>query len=122
MSFLKNIKTADDLLQEARLARRTVLRTARDNYIRQPINGFQVARPEDREVIKDTIDDWQILGVDSIEWILADNTIRTVTQSDLEEVRTQYAFRKLAAFSRFNELCDELMTATDPESIEWDLV
>ena len=122
MSLLKNIKTADDLLQEARLARRTVLRTERDNYIRQPINGFQVARPEDREVIKDTIDDWQILGVDSIEWILADNTTRTVTQSDLEEVRTQYAFRKLAAFSRFNELCDELMTTTDPESIEWDLV
>lgn len=106
-------------IPKARAAQREVLKQSRDSIIKAPIDNFQGGRVEDRENIKDTSANWDMLGVSEIEWVMSDNSTRLVTKQDLDSIIYQYAIRKLNAFSLFNQLCEELETSTDPSTVNW---
>ena len=100
--------------------RRSQLKYERDERISAPINNVQVGRTEDRENITGTLANWHLLGIgDSIDWIMADNTVQALTQSDLQAVVDAYALRKLQLFSVYQGLLTQLDVTDDPESIVW---
>ena len=110
---------AEPVLKGKREIQRGALQAARDSETRASINGFQVSRTEDRENIKDAVTNWDLVGVESIDWVLEDNTTKPVNKSDLEAIVQEYATRKLNAFNKYNQLNASLLDSTDPESITW---
>lgn len=100
--------------------RRSQLKWERDDRVSAPINNVQVGRTEDRENITGTLSNWELLGLgESIDWIMADNTVQSLTQSDLQSVVDAYALRKLQLFGVYQGLLQQLETTDDPESIVW---
>ena len=99
---------------------RDYLKLMRDITIAAPIDGVQVGRLEDRENIKDAIRLWETLGdPPAIPWILADNTTRLMSKTELQAIETQYAVRQMQTFGQYQQLCEDLETSDEPESVVW---
>lgn len=99
---------------EARVSKELTLAQAkkdRDALIDAPINGFDVARPIDRENIEDAISHFDTLaqGSNTIKWTMADNSEKQITKEDLEEVVATYVIRKGMAFSKYQALKEGLV-------------
>ena len=101
-------------LEQRREHQRQALKQERIERASDPINNVQVATPEDRENVQ-----WAAANVDSIDWIMADNTVQTLTSADLNAVITQYPLRKMELFAVYTGLLKKLQTSDDPESVTW---
>jgi len=108
-------------LEQRRERKRQQLKIERTELIQSPIDGIQVATADDRENIAGAVEDWSTLygQVESIPWVLVDNTTRHVSKEDLEEVIAAYKIRKRDAFAIYAGLLDHLCESDDPESVEW---
>jgi hypothetical protein len=101
-------------LEQRRERQRQVLKQDRIERVSAPINNVQVATPEDRENVE-----WAASNVESIDWIMADNTIQTLTAADLQAVISQYPLRKMDLFSVYAGLLTQLAESDEPELIVW---
>jgi hypothetical protein len=107
--------TAPELtLEQRRERQRQMLKQERIERTSQPINNVQVATPEDRENVQ-----WAASSVESIDWIMADNTIQALTAADLQAVISQYPLRKMDLFSVYAGLLAQLAESDEPELIVW---
>lgn len=84
---------------------------ARDQAYEDNIDAFGVSWQIDkasRDLMDDAISTYQFkveIGeevADSIDWILADNTIRTTTYTELRQVRAEYSLRVKEIFYKYN--------------------
>lgn len=100
---------------EQRLERqRQILKQERIERVSAPIDNVQVATPEDRENVQ-----WAASNVESIDWIMADNTVQTLTAADLQAVISQYTLRKRELFGVYADLLRQLAESDEPELIVW---
>lgn len=86
-----------------------------------PINGFDVAMPEDRENISGAIDYYDIItsnGTVDLVWTMEDNTERVVTLSDLKGARDGYVLRKAQIFADYQAKKQAIENATTIAEIE----
>ena len=113
--------TVELTLDQRRERKRQQLKMERTEIIQAPINGIQVATAEDRENIAGAVEDWSTLygQLETIPWVLVDNTTRSVSREDLEEVIAAYKIRKRDSFAIYAGLLDQLYESDDPESVEW---
>ena len=113
--------TVELTLEQRRERKRQQLKMERAELIQSPIDGIQVATADDRENITGAVEDWSTLygQLETIPWVLVDNTTRTVSKEDLEEVIAAYKIRKRDAFAIYAGLLDHLCESDDPESVEW---
>ena len=93
---------------------RQKLKQERIKRVNAPINNVQVATPEDRENVQ-----WAANNVESIDWIMADNTVQTMTAEQLQAVIVEYAERKMQVFATYAALLQQLSESDDPESVVW---
>ena len=101
-------------LEQRRERQRQMLKMERIERVSAPINNVQVATPEDRENVQ-----WAASSVESIDWIMADNTIQTLTAADLQAVISQYPLRKMELFGVYAGLLAQLAESDEPELIVW---
>ena len=107
--------TAPELTIEQRRERqRQLLKMERIERTSAPINNVQVATSEDRENVQ-----WAAGNVTEIDWIMADNTIQTLTSADLQAVAEAYPLRKVELFAVYAGLLQQLAVSDEPESISW---
>jgi hypothetical protein len=107
--------TAPELtLEQRRERQRQMLKMERIERVSAPINNVQVATPEDRENVQ-----WAASNVESTDWIMADNTIQTLTAADLQAVISQYPLRKMELFDVYAGLLAQLAESDEPELIVW---
>ena len=106
------------LLADAQEAKRIELKQIRNEAIDEPINDVQVARVEDRENINGSIELMEANSIPSMNWVLIDNTVGTLTVSDLETIRDTYVLRKMQTFAKYGELLTVLNNATTVEEVE----
>ena len=99
-------------------AKRRELKNLRDEAIDEQINDVQVARVEDRENINGSIELMEANSIPSMNWVLIDNTVGTLTVSDLETIRDTYVLRKMQTFAKYGELLTVLNNATTVEEVE----
>ena len=112
--------TPEPTLEQRRERQRQMLKMGRIERVSAPINNVQVGRTEDREDITGTLANWHRLGLtDTINWIMADNTVQALTQADLHAVVDAYALRKMQVFSEYQALLKKLETAEDVTSVDW---
>ena len=113
--------TVELTLDQRRERKRQQLKIDRTELIQSPIDGIQVATADDRENISGAVEDWTTLygQLETIGWILVDNTTRAVSKEDLEEVIAAYKIRKRDSFAIYAGLLDQLYESDDPESVEW---
>jgi hypothetical protein len=98
---------------QARVSKELTLAQAkkdRDALIDAPINNFDVARLIDRENLQGAINFFDALaqGGSTIVWTMSDNSDKTVTKEELEEVITTYVARKAMAFANYQALKETL--------------
>lgn len=95
-------KTAEELAQD-KARQIAAAKATRRATINAPINGFDVARPEDRENIEGAIDYFDTLsGAGStITWTMADDTEQDVTLAELQTAKDGYVLRKAQAFATY---------------------
>src|SRR5690554_855394 len=101
-------------LEQRRERQRQMLKMERIERVSAPINNVQVATPEDRENVQ-----WAASNVESVDWIMADNTVQMLTAADLQAVISQYPLRKMELFGVYADLLRQLETTDDPESVVW---
>jgi hypothetical protein len=101
-------------LEQRRERQRQMLKMERIDRVSAPINNVQVATPEDRENVE-----WAASNVESVDWIMADNTVQTLTAADLQAVISQYPLRKMELFSAYAGLLAQLAESDEPELIVW---
>ena len=101
-------------LEQRRENQRQSLKQQRIGLVSAPINNVQVAKPDDRENVQ-----WAAANVQTIDWIMADNTIQTLTASELQAVIDTYPLRKMQLFSIYAGLLQQLQSSDNPESITW---
>ena len=101
-------------LEDRREQQRQLLKRERIERTSAPINNVQVATPEDRENVQ-----WAASNVESIDWIMADNTIQTLTAAELQSVISQYPLRKMELFAVYAGLLAQLAESDEPELIVW---
>jgi len=101
-------------IEQRREARRLHLKSERTVRVSAPINNVQVASPEDREIVT-----WAAENLDSVHWIMADNTVQVLSGDELKAVIQEYAARKMQAFAVYADLVAQLAESDDPESIVW---
>ena len=101
-------------LEQRRERQRQMLKMERIERVSAPINNVQVATPEDRENVQ-----WAASNVEFIDWIMADNTIQTLTAADLQVVISQYPLRKMELFEVYAGLLAQLAESDEPESVVW---
>ena len=101
-------------LEQRRERQRQLLKHERIERVSAPINNVQVATPEDRENVQ-----WAASSVESIDWIMADNTVQMLTAADLQAVISQYPLRKMELFGVYAGLLAQLAESNEPELIVW---
>jgi len=101
-------------LEQRRERQRQILKQERIERVSAPINNVQVATPEDRENVQ-----WTASNVESADWIMADNTVQTMTAADLQAVISQYPLRKMELFGVYAGLLAQLAESDEPELIVW---
>jgi hypothetical protein len=101
-------------LEQRRERQRQILKMERIERVSAPINNVQVATPEDRENVQ-----WAASNVESADWIMADNTVQTMTAADLQAVISQYPLRKMELFGVYAGLLAQLAESNEPELIVW---
>ena len=110
-------------VNQAKEIKRNELKTKRESIISENINNMRVDRLEDRESIAGTIENWGMLGLtDSIQWVMADNSIQALSKDDLISVKTAYIVRKAQAFAIYDQLVLQLtaaQTTQDVIAIQW---
>jgi len=84
-----------------------------------PINNIQVGREEDRETIKGSIENWDLLVLTEGKkaWIMADNSVQLLTKAELQAVEPLYAVRKDQCFNAYGIAVEELKQASSIEDI-----
>ena len=106
-------------LRAAKEAKRQELKEQRESIIAAPINNVQVGTLEDRENIKGTIDNFSVLAPSgSINWVMVDNTIQSLSQSDLQAVIDTYIGRKAQTFNDYGVKLTELQNAATIEEVK----
>lgn len=107
--------TAPELTIEQRRERqRQILKQERIERTSAPINNVQVATSEDRENVQ-----WAASNVETIDWIMADNTVHTMTAAELQAVADEYPLRKMDLFAVYAGLLAQLNASDNPEEIVW---
>jgi hypothetical protein len=106
--------TPEPTLEQRRERQRQMLKMERIERVSAPINNVQVATPEDRENVQ-----WAASNVESADWIMADNTVQTMTAADLQAVISQYPLRKMELFGVYAGLLAQLAESDEPELIVW---
>lgn len=112
-----NYECRIDDLATAKEVRRVQLRNQRDELVNHPINGIGVDKQSYREDIKeyaallgayadlpeeDKVAYSDIINDDgTIDWILADNTVRAVSADELNATHQQYFLRRGAAMTKY---------------------
>ena len=120
MSFLKNIKTPDDLLQEYKELKISTINSIRDsklNTFTYEGNTFQT-RPEDRENILGESMEVLMGKTDNIQWIDINNNYITFTPEDFSLFAKAVASHKRECIFKGRNMKDMIMEATTKDQID----
>ena len=125
MSFLKNIKTPDDLLQEYKEQKAATVNALRDSKLLTiTYNGTEFqTRPADRENILGESLKIALGKHDDVEWIASDNSTVTFTATEFAEFANAVGEHKRECIFKGRVMKDAILAATSKEevdSITWD--
>ena len=121
MSFLKNIKTPDDLLQEYKETKVNQVNALRDSKLDTFVyNGVEFqTRPTDRENIMGEAINLALDGGDAdIEWIAADNSIVVFTPAEFISFAKAVGEAKRDCIFKGREMKDAILAATTREEVD----
>ena len=124
MSFLKNIKTPDDLLQEYKEQKAATVNNLRDSKLDTFVyNGVEFqTRPTDRENILGESLKIALGKTDDINWIASDNTIVTFTALEFVAFANAVGEEKRECIFKGRVMKDAILAASSKEevdSVEW---
>lgn len=124
MSFLKNIKTPDDLLQEYKEQKVSQINSLRDSKLNTFVyNGVEFqTRPTDRENILGEALKIALGKTDDIIWIASDNSIVTFTATEFVAFANAVGEAKRECIFKGRMMKDAILAALSKEevdSIEW---
>ena len=121
MSFLKNIKTPDTLLQEYKEQKASQVNALRDSKLDTFIhNGIEFqTRPTDREnIMGEAINLALDAGDTAIEWIAADNSIVVFTPAEFIDFAKAVGEAKRDCIFKGREMKDAILAATTREEVD----
>ena len=100
-------------LEIAKILARPKIKKQREYAINSPLNGFDVATPEDRENIQGAIDyyDTLTLGGDLV-WTMDNGSEKVVTLEDLKGAKDGYVLRKAQIFADYQNKKAAIEAAT----------
>ncbi len=121
MSFLKNIKTPDDLLQEYKEKKASQVNSLRDSKLDTfTYNGVEFqTRPTDREnIMGEAINLALDAGDADIEWIAADNSIVVFTPAEFIDFAKAVGDAKRDCIFKGREMKNAILAATAREEVD----
>ena len=120
MSFLKNIKTPDDLLQEYKEQKVATVNGLRDSKLDTfTYNGVEFqTRPTDREnILGESIK--ILMGKDEdISWIALDNSVVTFTAQEFVTFANAVAENKRECIFKGRMMKDAILAAASKEEVD----
>ena len=124
MSFLKNIKTPDDLLQEYKEQKVATVNSIRDSKMLSfTYEGVEYqTRPTDRENILGQALEISLGNENDVLWITADNTITTFTAQEFVVFAKAVSDQKRQCVFNARQMKDAILAATSKEevdAVEW---
>ena len=116
----EEVEYLDNKLLELKKEKIKEAKFYRENVSMAILSNFQVATLIDRENIQGSINYFDVLaqGGTTIVWTMADNTEKTVTKQELQDVLDAYVVRKAQAFAEYQSKKTQIEACTTIEELE----